>query len=89
VSVEHVNIRNCPKCKAEHRYRLEVKRALILKMFTMSDMNERARAVRVTRLFTCPATNQDYQATFTLTDTSDNRIKDVSVVALAADDEQE
>lgn len=87
--VEFIKIAVCPKCKQQHRYRLEVKRAIVMKMETMSDMNERRRDVRVTRLFTCPKTQEDYQATFTLTDTSSNRIEDVSVVGEATDNEQE
>jgi hypothetical protein len=89
MGAEYVKITDCPKCKGQHRYRLEVKRAVIIKMLTMSDMNERSRAVRVTRLFTCPKTRDDYQATFPLTDTSSNRIENVSVVGEAGEDEQE
>jgi hypothetical protein len=59
MGAEYVKITGCPKCKGEHRYRLEVKRALIINMLTASDMNERPRAVRITRLFTCPKTQDD------------------------------
>jgi len=62
---------------------------MIIKMLTMSDMNEPTRRVRITRLFTCPVTKEDYQATFTLTDTSYNRIADVSVIGVGANDEEE
>jgi hypothetical protein len=86
---EYVKITGCPKCHGEHKYRLEVKRALVIKMLTPSDMCERPRAVRFTRLFTCPKTQADYQAIFTLTDTSFNRIEDVKVLGEARDDEQE
>jgi len=86
---EYVKITGCPKCQGEHKYRLEVKRALIMKMLTASDMNERPRTVRLTRLFTCPKTQADYQATFTVTDTSHNRIEGVTVLGDAGDDEQE
>ena len=89
MGAEFVKITDCPKCNGQHRYRLEVRRAIVIKMLTMSDMNERPRAMKVTRLFTCPKTQDDYQATFTLTDTSSNRIKDVSVVGEAGEDEQE
>lgn len=89
MAAEYVKITGCPKCQGEHRYRLEVKRALVIKMLTASDMSERPRAVRLTRLFTCPKTQADYQGTFTLTDTSFNRIEDVTVGGNADDDEQE
>lgn len=89
MATEYVKIKGCPKCQGEHRYLLEVKRTLVIKMLTISDMSERPRAVRLTRLFTCPRTLADYQATFTLMDTSFNRIEHVTVGQNANDDEQE
>jgi hypothetical protein len=86
---EYVKITGCPKCQGEHKYRLEVMRALVLKWYSPFEMREPPRAVRLTRLFTCPKTQADYQATFTLTDTSSNRIKDVTVLGETGDDEHE
>lgn len=89
MAAEYVKITGCPKCQGEHRYRLEVKRALVIKRLTAADLSERPRAVRLTRLFTCPKTQADYQATFTLSETSFNGIESVTVVGDAGDDEQE
>ena len=87
MATEHLDIPNCPKCSDGHRYKLEVDIALVIKMLTMSDMIERPRQVRITRLFTCPTTNEEFEARFILTDTSSNRIKDVKVVGIANDNE--
>lgn len=89
MSAEYVNIADCPKCKEQHRYRLEVKRSFVVKAFAMSDLGPLPRAVHVTRLFTCPKTGDDFQATFVLMDNSPGRIEDVSVVGEAGADEQE
>jgi hypothetical protein len=74
-----------PKCPYGHRYKLKVERAIVIKMLTMSDLNERPRRVRVTRLFTCPLKNEEFQARFILTDTSWDRIKDVQVAGITND----
>lgn len=83
MSTEYLDIPNCPKCAQAHRYRLDVDRALIIKALTMSDMSERARSVRFSRLFTCPTKNEDFVAHFILTDTSSNRIQNVSLKGIA------
>ena len=85
---EYIAIDSCPKCNGQHRYKLSVDRSIILKMSNAYDMYERGRQVRFVRLFTCPVKNEDYQATFFLTDTSSDRIKDVRIVGIAANDEQ-
>jgi uncharacterized protein YbaR (Trm112 family) len=87
MAYEYVEITSCPKCKGYHKYRLEVKRSTIIKALTMSDMNERSRNVPVTRIFNCPKTGEDYQATFTLLDTSSDRIESVTVVGEAGEDD--
>ncbi len=87
MATEYLDIPNCPKCTDGHRYKLEVDRALVIKMLTMSDMSERPRQVRITRLFTCPTKNKEFEARFILTDTSSNRINNVKVVGIADDNE--
>jgi len=86
---ECIAIDSCPKCQGRHRYKLAVDRSIVIKMLTASDMYERARQVRFVRLFTCPVKKEDYQATFYLSDTSSDRIKDVRVVGIVSSDEQE
>jgi hypothetical protein len=83
---EYLNIKSCPKCTNEHKYKLKVDRAVVLKYISPSDLYEQPRTVRMTRLFTCPITNADFQATFTLTDTSSDRIEAVNVVGVAKDE---
>jgi hypothetical protein len=88
MSTEHLNIPNCPKCKDGHRYKLNVERAIVMKMLTMSDMSEQPRRVRITRLFTCPTKNEEFQASFFLTDTSSSRIESVEVGGIANDNDK-
>lgn len=77
---ETIRIDSCPICKGIHIYRLDVDRAVFLKMMTPGDMYERSRNVRVTRIFICPKENEQFQATFYLQDTSSDRIKSVSII---------
>ena len=79
MSKETVEIENCPHCGGTHTYPLEVERAHIIKMLTASDINERPRTVKFTRIFVCPVKDEQYQATFYLQDTSWDRIKRVTV----------
>ena len=88
MSAEHIDIPTCPKYKGGHRYKLDVERAIVLKMLTMSDLNERTRHVKITRLFTCPVRNEEFQASFILIDTSSDRIKNVQVVGVANDNDK-
>lgn len=87
MSSEYLDIPDCPKCSGQHRYKLKVDRAVVMKMLSMSDISERPRQVRVTRLFTCPVKGEDFEATFVLTDTSSNRINDVAIEGIADDNE--
>ena len=87
MSAEYIDIPNCPKCSLSHRYKLEVDRSVVVKMITMDDMQERPRSVRVTRIFTCPETDEEFQGRLVLTDTSSDRIKNVTVVGVATDEQ--
>jgi len=79
---EHLDIPNCPKCKDRHRYKLNVERSIIMTWVTQSNMSEQSRQVKITRLFTCPTKNEEFQASFILTDTSSSRIKNVNVIGI-------
>jgi Zn-finger nucleic acid-binding protein len=89
MNTEHIDISPCPKCKGKHRYRLDVERALVMKMSTQADFNERPRQVKFTRFFTCPTKNEEFQASFTLTDTSSDRIERVRVVGTGNDNNKD
>lgn len=86
---EHIDISVCPKCKGPHRYKLEVERALVLKTMTAADFNEQPRQVKFTRFFTCPVKNEEFQASFALTDTSSDRIARVRVVGTGNDNDKD
>lgn len=89
MSAKYVSITKCPKCNGKHRYRLEVNRSIVMKHLTISDLGECPRSVPVTRLFTCPKTGEDFQAKFTLKETSSDRIKRVSVAGEVGSDDQQ
>jgi hypothetical protein len=87
MNTEYLDIPSCPKCKDGHRFRLNVERAIVMRMLTTSDIDEQPRQVRITRLFTCPNKNDEFQASFTLTDTSSSRIVSVKVESIAHDND--
>ena len=87
MATEYLNIPECPKCGDGHRYKLDVDRSVVIKIITASDMSERPRQVRFTRLFTCPLKNEEYEARFILSDTSSDRIRDVQVIGIDDDNE--
>jgi hypothetical protein len=75
---EHLDVKGCPKCGGSHRFRLAVERSVILKFMTRMDTMDRSRRVRFTRLFTCPTKNEEFEATFVLTETSSDVISGVT-----------
>ena len=87
MSTEYLEIPKCPKCSDGHRYKLNVERSIVMKMLTADDMNESPRSVKITRLFTCPIKNEEFQVKFVLYDTSSDRIKDVTVIGISHDKE--
>jgi hypothetical protein len=85
MSPDYIDIPSCPKCENRHRYELSVERSMIMKLMTVSDVSEEPRRIRFTRLFTCPVKNEEFQASFALTDTSSDRIKSVQIVGIASE----
>jgi len=86
---ENITIPNCPICGGSHTYSLKVERSLIMKFRISKDMHEKSRAVRKTRLFTCPIKHKDFQGIFVLHDTSSSRIKSIEVIGLAEESSDE
>jgi len=86
MSDEHIDIRGCPKCGAEHRYSLKVERAYVMRLITGGP--EPISRVSFTRLFTCPIKNEEFQAEFTLTDSSSGKITSVEVLGIGGQDER-
>ncbi len=59
MGVEVVTIESCPLCHQAHRYGLPVQRAM---MFKHMGSRPQHQQIGVTRLFTCPVTNEEFQA---------------------------
>ena len=87
MSTEYLDIPKCPKCGDGHRYKLDVNRSIVIKMLTMADMNEQRRTVKMTRLFTCPVKDEEFQVKFILYDSSSDRIENVTVIGIPHDKE--
>lgn len=87
--METLKIKPCPQCGKSHEYRLNVSRTIVIgsviSILTSDGAFEQPRKVWFTRLFTCPKTNQDFQARFFLTDSSSSEIRSVSVAGLVDD----
>ena len=79
MSDETIKINQCPICESSHSYNLKVERTIFVKLMTASDMSERPQKKKFTRIFICPKTMNQFQATFFLTETSSDRIIGVSV----------
>ena len=89
---EYVDISKCPVCGKKHRYKLDVKRSLVMHMLTMSSLNSQEKVfyARFTRIFVCPEKGGEFEAVLTLPYTLSNKIESVSVVgAISMDDEGE
>ncbi len=82
MGVETVLIEHCPHCRGSHSYKLEVERAVTIKM-KAGKKREQVSTVKTTQLFTCPSTNEQYRASLYLQDTSSDRIRAVAVIGLA------
>jgi hypothetical protein len=86
---EKLEIPKCPICGEKHTYRLEVERTYIIKIFTDKDLREAPRPVKFTRIFICPTKNEKFQASFILYDSSNDRIKSVTVGGVIEDEKKQ
>jgi hypothetical protein len=82
MSEETVLVEMCPHCQGEHVYRLNVERAVRLRVPSLSKKREQPSSVKVTQVFVCPLKNQQYEVSFYLQDRSSDRIRAVSVIGL-------
>jgi hypothetical protein len=87
VSIETIRIEHCPHCRGAHSYKLEVERAIIIKVLG-SKKREQPATVKTTPLFICPLKNEPYRASLYLHDTSCDRIRAVAVIGLADETEK-
>jgi hypothetical protein len=83
MSEETVLVEICPHCRGAHTYRLNVERAVRLKVPSLSKKRETASNVEINQIFVCPLKDQTFEASFYLQDTSFDRIRAVSVIGLA------
>lgn len=56
-----ITIKNCPKCHQAHKYSFEVQRSPLLGLMAPSQKRQ-----YFTRIFTCPSTNENFEARFSL-----------------------
>jgi DNA-directed RNA polymerase subunit RPC12/RpoP len=70
---------NCPICGDKHIYKLKVEKTYVAKLLTTKHLSKSSQPVTVTRIFVCPVKNQKFQASFTLYQTSSDKIKSVIV----------
>lgn len=80
---EKIKIEPCPECQKTHTYNLVVTRSILMIYMSESDFGEKPREVKLTRTFTCPNTQKDFEAPFILKDTTTDRIEDVRVSGIA------
>ncbi|HUU51300.1 MAG TPA: hypothetical protein VMW81_10150 [Nitrospinota bacterium] len=81
---EVIKIGSCPECHKTHSYKLEVTRCLIMGMMTENELLEKPSEKKLTRTFNCPNTQKDFEASFTLTETSMDRVEEVKVSGIVS-----
>jgi hypothetical protein len=67
----------CPLCSREHGYPLTVERSISFGATAAAPVSLRS----FVRLFTCPVTSSQFEATLTLSESALDRIKELSVGA--------
>jgi len=80
---QSLKIASCPVCSEEHSYTLRVKRSRSIGLITSWESNPKPRRIKMTRLFTCPIKNQDFQVTFSLSEWPHESITSVEVERLS------
>jgi len=83
---EYVEISPCPLCSQRHRYRLEVERSYVIRMATGAP-EKQSWSKPITRFFTCPVENEEFEATFRLLEGSSKDITAVRVTGVAVERE--
>jgi hypothetical protein len=78
----------CPLCQKEHSYSVKVESSLIMAMLSPRASTQ-PREKCYTRLFTCPVESKQFQAQLTLSENILERINDVTVESLVADEQSD
>lgn len=71
-----ITIPQCPLCETRHTYKLKITRTLVMQI---DGEDEPGRDVPLTRVFTCPVKNQDFEATFVIHETPTSHVTSVEV----------
>jgi len=77
--IDAITISKCPKCGESHTYRFIVKRATAL---SASERESQSTERRLTRLFTCPVTKEDFQADLVIYAGHDEMIVSLQIVGI-------
>ena len=89
MSDDILTIGECPKCGNSHKYSLEVQRSQSIGYTSLKARKSKIAQKCFTRLFTCPVTEEDFQASFWLTEEPNGSIRAVGVKSLAAESADE
>lgn len=81
---EVIKIEPCLECHKTHSYKVEVTRCLIMGMMSEDKLLERPTEKKLTCTFNCPNTKKDFEASFTLTETSMDRVGEVKVSGIVS-----
>lgn len=71
-----ITISSCPSCSEVHSYNLSIESSIIM---IWAPVPSESRRKVYHRMFTCPKTNQQFQATISLQEEPDERIDSVDV----------
>lgn len=84
---EKLYIKTCPVCEKQHAYILTVDRTYFLKIMATGDFNNKVILKKYTRIFVCPEKNIKFQASFTLSQSSHEKIKSVIINGICKEHE--
>jgi len=77
-----LTIKQCPLCKNSHTYELKIMRSFV--MYDLASLRDHEpKRKSYTRLFSCPETKEDFQASFIIVEYPGNPIESVEVSGLA------
>ena len=83
-----ITIGQCPLCKKSHTYELEILRSVVVYNF-LSVRDYEPKKKSFTRLFSCPETKDDFQASFVVIEYFGSPIESVKVAGLADEAQDE
>jgi hypothetical protein len=88
-SDDNLTVAKCPKCLGSHKYLLEVQRSYSIGYTSLGPQAPRMTKKSFTRLFTCPVTEEDFQAVFWIPEEPNTSIQTVEVKSWATESTDE